>query len=173
MFGQPFDEFEPLGFDRAGFDPRLGGMRMGRGSMEPAILGVLLKEPMHGYEVISTLETKSHGMWRPSPGSIYPTLQLLEEKGLVTSHESDGKKVYTVTEAGKEVAEQENEHFQKMWQNRELTFHDNRATHQELRTGMKLMRDIMHKGNKEQQQQLRAAIVDFIELLKQIKKGTM
>ncbi len=85
-------------------DMHRGSFRAGRGMMEPAILSVLLDKPMHGYEIISTLEENSHGMWRPSAGSIYPTLQLLEEKGLLSSQEIDGKKVYNLTDEGQEAA---------------------------------------------------------------------
>jgi len=73
--------------------------RMRRGDMKFLILEVLKEGPRHGYEVISELENKFRG-YRPSPGSIYPTLQMLEEGGFVTGQEVDGKKVYTITEAG-------------------------------------------------------------------------
>ncbi|HTK16644.1 MAG TPA: PadR family transcriptional regulator, partial [Acidimicrobiia bacterium] len=57
--------------------------------------------PGHGYDVIQNLEEKSGGAWRPSPGSIYPTLQLLEDEGLVRSIERDGKRVFEITDAGR------------------------------------------------------------------------
>jgi DNA-binding PadR family transcriptional regulator len=56
---------------------------------------------MHGYDLIRELEERSGGMWRPSPGSVYPTLQLLEDEGLVTGREQDGKRVYSITDAGR------------------------------------------------------------------------
>lgn len=80
------------------------GMQPKRGDMSPILLRVLAEKPMHGYEIIRDLESKSQGFWRPSPGSVYPTLQLLEEQELVTSHEEGGKKIYTITEAGREEA---------------------------------------------------------------------
>jgi DNA-binding PadR family transcriptional regulator len=55
--------------------------------------------------VIQTVEERSGGVWRPSPGSVYPTLQLLEDEGLVRSTEQDGKRVYEITAAGREEAE--------------------------------------------------------------------
>jgi DNA-binding PadR family transcriptional regulator len=61
---------------------------------------------MHGYDLIRELEERSGGAWRPSPGSIYPTLQLLEDEGLVTSEEQDGKRVYTITDAGRAELEE-------------------------------------------------------------------
>src|SRR3954453_6514862 len=75
--------------------------RMRRGDIRTAILAVLVEKPGHGYEIIQAVEERSGGGWRPSAGSIYPTLQLLEDEGLVTSSERDGKRVYEVTEAGR------------------------------------------------------------------------
>ncbi|MDQ6774229.1 MAG: PadR family transcriptional regulator [Candidatus Dormibacteraeota bacterium] len=73
--------------------------------MRPAILALLAEQPMHGYQVIRELESRSGGAWRVSPGSVYPTLQLLEEEGLVTGAEVEGKRVFSLTEAGRaEVA---------------------------------------------------------------------
>jgi DNA-binding PadR family transcriptional regulator len=56
---------------------------------------------MHGYDLIRELEERSGGMWRPSPGSVYPTLQLLEDEGLVAGEERDGKRVFSLTDAGR------------------------------------------------------------------------
>jgi DNA-binding PadR family transcriptional regulator len=78
---------------------------MRRGDIRTAVLVVLAEQPRHGYEVIQALEEKSGGAWRPSAGSIYPTLQLLEDEGLASSSERDGKRVYELTEAGKAEAE--------------------------------------------------------------------
>lgn len=92
------------------------GHRAGRGHMAPIILRVLLEKPMHGYEIISKLEDKSHGMWRPSAGSVYPNLQLLEEKGLVTGQTENDKKVYTLTDEGRAEAEKIDEKFKAHWE---------------------------------------------------------
>jgi DNA-binding PadR family transcriptional regulator len=82
------------------------GHRAGRGDLEPIILRLLSEKPMHGYEIIRTLEERSHGFWRPSPGSVYPILQFLEEQDLVMSQEQSGKKVYAITTKGREQAEE-------------------------------------------------------------------
>lgn len=171
MFDQRFEEFGPSGFGRGGFGSWAGGGRMGRGSMEPAILGALMEKPMHGYEIISTLEAKSHGMWRPSPGSVYPTLQLLEEKGQVRSHEEDGKKVYEITDAGKIAAESERDEYEKMWREREAAFRGHQDPRADLRVTMKLMHKIVHKGTEAQKQALRSAFDDFNARLKEIAQG--
>ena len=76
----------------------------GRGDIRTALLAVLAEAPGHGYEVMQRLEEKSGGAWRPSPGSVYPTLQLLEDEGLVRSTERDGKRVYELTDEGRAEA---------------------------------------------------------------------
>jgi DNA-binding PadR family transcriptional regulator len=68
-----------------------------------------MERPMHGYEMISELETRTGGAWRPSPGSIYPTLQLLEDEGLITSVAEGGRRSYTLTDAGRQAAQAETE----------------------------------------------------------------
>ena len=77
---------------------------MRRGDIRTALLAVLAEGPGHGYDVIKTLEEKSSGAWKPSPGSVYPTLQLLEDEGLVRSTERDGKRVYEITDDGRAEA---------------------------------------------------------------------
>ena len=78
--------------------------RMQRGDIRTGVLAILAEEPGHGYEVMQRLEAKSEGAWRPSPGSVYPMLQLLEDEGLVRSNERDGKRVFEVTDAGRAEA---------------------------------------------------------------------
>ena len=75
-----------------------------RGDVRPLILAVLQREPMHGYQVIQELEAQSGGRWRPSAGSVYPTLQQLEDEGLVRSSEVDGRRVYSLTDEGRSAA---------------------------------------------------------------------
>jgi DNA-binding PadR family transcriptional regulator len=71
-----------------------------RGDVRAAILVLLAERPMHGYQVISELDARTGGRWRPSAGSIYPTLQLLEDEGLVRSEEVDARRVFSLTDAG-------------------------------------------------------------------------
>ena len=84
--------------------PAAGGGAAERGDIRTALLAILAEGPGHGYDLISRLEEKSGGAWRPSAGSVYPTLQQLEDEGLATSAETDGKRVYTITTAGAEEA---------------------------------------------------------------------
>lgn len=82
---------------------RGGGRRARRGDVKFFILEVLAQGPRHGYDVIAALEEKTGGRYRPSPGSVYPTLQLLEDGGYATSDTVDGKRVYTITDAGRKL----------------------------------------------------------------------
>ncbi len=82
------------------------GRRMRRGHVPDLLLAALLAGPAHGYELMDRLEKLSGGTWRPSPGSVYPLLQAFEDKGLVKGHESEGRRVFTLTDAGREAAEQ-------------------------------------------------------------------
>ncbi len=74
--------------------------RARRGDVRAATLLALADEPMHGYQIMQLLEERSGGAWRPSPGSVYPTLQLLEDQGLIKGEEAEGKRVFSLTEAG-------------------------------------------------------------------------
>ncbi|MDQ6661579.1 MAG: PadR family transcriptional regulator, partial [Chloroflexota bacterium] len=73
----------------------------GRGDLKFALLELIQERPMHGYEMIKALEEKSGGFYVPSAGSIYPTLQMLEDRSFVTVNEVEGKKVYSITDAGR------------------------------------------------------------------------
>jgi DNA-binding PadR family transcriptional regulator len=77
------------------------GPRANRGDVRAAILGLLAEAPMHGYQIIREIQERSGGVWTPSPGSVYPTLQHLEDEDLVTSDVSDAKKVFSITESGR------------------------------------------------------------------------
>jgi DNA-binding PadR family transcriptional regulator len=79
-----------------------------KGDFKYLILDFLKDKPSYGYEIIQALEGRFHGFYSPSAGVVYPTLQLLEEMGYVTSSQQDGKKVYTITEGGRKfLAERE------------------------------------------------------------------
>lgn len=74
--------------------------RFQKGDLKYIILDLVKDKPRYGYEVIRALEERSHGFYAPSPGTVYPTLQMLEEMSYVISEQRDGKKVYTITEEG-------------------------------------------------------------------------
>jgi DNA-binding PadR family transcriptional regulator len=84
-----------------------GRRRRGRGDVRAAILALLAERPMHGYEMIQELEARTGGVWRPSPGSVYPTLQLLEDEDLIAGEEGEGRRRFALTDAGRAEAERQ------------------------------------------------------------------
>ncbi len=93
--------FPPPGHGHHGHGRGRGRDRGGRrGNVRAAILALLHERPMHGYEMIQELDSRTGGVWRPSPGSVYPTLQLLADEGLITSTETGGRRQFSLTEAG-------------------------------------------------------------------------
>src|SRR6266487_2331838 len=114
-FGPPFLWMRrgrgPFGFGPFGpGEPGEAHRFFGRGDLKFALLELLQEWPMHGYEMMKALEEKSGGFYAPSPGSIYPTLQMLEDRGLVSVQEVEGKKVYSITDSGRAfLAEQQKE----------------------------------------------------------------
>src|SRR5579859_2457082 len=89
-----------------GHGPRGRGRgRARRGDVRLALLTLLAEEPRNGYQLMQTIEERSDGRWRPSPGSVYPTLAQLEDEGLVRSTEADGARHFEITDAGREHLE--------------------------------------------------------------------
>jgi DNA-binding PadR family transcriptional regulator len=86
--------------------PGRGRGRGKRGDVRAAILSLLVERPMHGYEMIQEIAARSNDLWKPSPGSVYPTLQLLVDEGLIVAGESEGsKKLFELTDDGRAAAE--------------------------------------------------------------------
>jgi len=83
-----------------------GRGRRRRGDVRTAVLILLAEEPRNGYQLMQTIEERSGGRWRPSPGSVYPTLAQLEDEGLIRGIERDGTKLFELTDAGREQAQQ-------------------------------------------------------------------
>ncbi|MCV7202847.1 PadR family transcriptional regulator [Mycolicibacterium peregrinum] len=112
-FGPGFDPRGGLGFGFGnlggpfGGHRGRGGRRGRRGDVRAAILTLLAERPMHGYEMTQEIAARSNNLWKPSPGSVYPTLQLLVDEGLIVPAESDGsKKTFELTEEGRKAAAQ-------------------------------------------------------------------
>lgn len=100
--GTLFDALDQL---RKSFEQRpSGGTRMAKGDVRTAVLSLLAEKPMHGYQIINEIAERSGGSWKPSAGSVYPTLQLLADEGLIEAEEQNGRKTYSLTEAGRAVA---------------------------------------------------------------------
>ncbi len=101
--GFPWDRFRP-------------GPRARRGDVRAGILALLAEQPRNGYQIMQELEQRSHGMWRPSPGSVYPALQQLEDEGLVRVQESGGGRVFMLTEQGQAYVKEHREEVAAPWE---------------------------------------------------------
>lgn len=109
----------PFGFS-PGFPPFPGrpgrfGPRVKRGDVRAGILALLAEEPRNGYQIIQELKSRSGGVWRASPGSVYPALQQLEDEGLVRTVEVSGRKAYELTDAGREHVDERPDEFEAPW----------------------------------------------------------
>ena len=101
----------PEGFGGFGFGPggprgRGRGRKARRGDIRTAALLLLADEPRNGYQIMQEVQERSDGVWRPSPGSVYPALAQLEDEGLIRSQESDGRKLFALTDDGRARVEQ-------------------------------------------------------------------
>lgn len=104
-FGSRFEE---------GFGPR-GPRRAGKGDVRSAILSLLSDGPSNGYGLIKAIAEKTGGAWRPSPGSVYPTLQQLVDEELIVSRGDGRKTEFELTDTGREHVEQHADDFEKAW----------------------------------------------------------
>jgi DNA-binding PadR family transcriptional regulator len=95
----------PFGFGRGGGPggPRGRGRRARRGDIRTAALLLLAEEPRNGYQIMQEVQERSGGIWSPSPGSVYPALQQLEDEGLIRTEESEGRKLFAITDEGRKV----------------------------------------------------------------------
>ena len=97
------------GGDHGGRGARGGrgeGPRVGKGDVRAATILLLAEQPLHGYQIIHLIEERSGGLWRPSAGSVYPALQLLEDEGLIQVEPVEGRRVFHLTEAGRAYVEE-------------------------------------------------------------------
>jgi DNA-binding PadR family transcriptional regulator len=107
--------FGPFGPGR-GRGPRGRGRKARRGDIRTAALLLLAEEPRNGYQIMQEVEERSQGIWSPSPGSVYPALAQLEDEGLIRTEESDGRKVFAITDAGRETLAQRGEERPAPWE---------------------------------------------------------
>jgi DNA-binding PadR family transcriptional regulator len=125
--------------------------RASRGDVRTAALLLLAEEPRNGYQIMQELEGRTEGMWRPSPGSVYPALQQLEDEGLIRSEEGEGRRLYHLTDAGRAYVAERPEDQPAPWE----TFTDT-VSDQHAEIGA-LMRDVgmafaqvLHAGSEAQ-----------------------
>src|SRR3954467_15513435 len=152
------------GFGGPGFfgGPPFGrGRKARRGDVRAAALVLLDEEPRNGYQLMQEIEQRSDGAWRPSPGSVYPALQQLEDEGLVRTGESEGRRVYELTDAGREHVEEHRAELGAPW---EAFAHD---VSEESRELMSIMKDVaiasvqvLRAGDKAQAEEARKVLSD-------------
>src|ERR1700722_2023364 len=92
------------------------GPKAGRGDVRAAILALLREGPRNGYQIMSEIEERSGGAWRPSPGAVYPALQLLADEGLIAGEESGSRRTFSLTEAGRQHIEEDPERARPAWE---------------------------------------------------------
>src|SRR3954452_9430429 len=100
------------GFGGPPFGPR---RRRPRGDVRAAMLLVLADEPLSGYALMQEIESRSEGVWRPSPGSVYPVLAQLEDEGLIRAEEHDGRKRFVLTDDGKAFVDEHRDELGQPW----------------------------------------------------------
>src|ERR1700730_11776876 len=110
----------PGGFPFGDFPSRGGpfgrGRKARRGDIRTAALLLLAEEPRNGYQIMQEVEERSDGVWRPSPGSVYPALAQLEDEGLIRSQESDSRKLFALTDAGQKVVRERDADAPAPWE---------------------------------------------------------
>ncbi len=116
---EPFGDSEFGGPFRGGIGARLRGARgrrIPRGNVRAATLLLLAEQPRNGYQIMQEIAERSKGVWRPSPGSVYPALQQLEDEGMIRSQETDGQRLFTLTDAGAAYTEEHRAEFGSPWE---------------------------------------------------------
>jgi DNA-binding PadR family transcriptional regulator len=147
------------------FDPR-GGFRRGRkarrGDVRTAALLLLAEEPRNGYGIMQELEERSGGAWRPSAGSIYPALQLLEDEGLIRSEDVDGRKLLHLTDAGRAFVEQRGADQPAPWEELAGDVSDDaRAIMKVVREAMIATTAVIQSGSDAQRAEAKKLLVDL------------
>lgn len=168
---QPFGGQHPFGgwgmFGGPGFGapPWAGGPRgprgpkARRGDVRAAILAVLAEQPMNGYQIIQEVAERSGGVWKPSPGSIYPTLQQLEDEGLVTADAATGRRTFTLTDEGRTYVAEHADEVSAPWEAMSAPEEDENGLKPILGQVATAMWQIMAAGSPEQQAKAREALI--------------
>jgi DNA-binding PadR family transcriptional regulator len=132
-----------------------------RGDVRAALLSLLSEEPRNGYQLIQEIEERSDGQWRPSPGAVYPALQQLTDEGLIEAEESEGRRTFRLTDAGRAFVEAHPDEMSAPW---DAMSADVRDDVRELfgaatRTGAAVMQ-IVQAGNEQQVAQAKEILSD-------------
>jgi DNA-binding PadR family transcriptional regulator len=156
MFGAQAP-FGPPWFGGGGWRPP----KARRGDVRSAILAVLAERPMNGYQIIQEIAERSGGAWKPSPGSIYPTLQQLEDEGLVRADEESGRRTFTLTDEGRSYVDQHPDEAGSLWQGLADSSEDDNAFKPLIGQVASAVWQIVAMGTPEQQAKGREALIDL------------
>ncbi|PZS25708.1 MAG: PadR family transcriptional regulator [Pseudonocardiales bacterium] len=115
-FGGPGFGWPGFGGGRGYGGGRGSGGRAARGDVRLSVLALLAEQPRHGYQIITEITERSGGAWTPSPGSVYPVLQQLQDEGLVRPEEADGRRVFHLTEAGQAYVAEHQAELKAPWE---------------------------------------------------------
>lgn len=152
MFGPPWAPGGPRGWR---------GPKARRGDVRAAILAVLAEQPMNGYQIIQEIASRSGGAWKPSPGSIYPTLQQLEDEGLVTADAATGRRTFTLTDEGRTYVAEHAEEVTAPWEAMTASADDADGLKPVLGQVGTALWQILAAGTPDQQSRARKALVEL------------
>jgi DNA-binding PadR family transcriptional regulator len=150
----------PFGPGGWGGGPFGRGRKARRGDIRTAALLLLAEEPRNGYQIMQEVEERSEGVWRPSPGSVYPALQQLEDEGLIRSEEIDGRKLYVITDEGRAQVERRAEQEPAPWEQMSGDVSDQAAELAKLiREVASAFAQVMRTGSEPQLRRAREVLV--------------
>ncbi len=159
--GGPRGGFPFGGFGPGGGSPWGGrGRKARRGDIRTAALLLLAEEPRNGYQIMQEVEERSDGAWRPSPGSVYPALQQLEDEGLIRSEEVDGRKLFRLTPDGLARVEERDPEAPAPWE--QMSDQPGSKAHdlgKVMREVAFAFTQVMRAGSEEQQEQARKVLI--------------
>ncbi|GAA1585953.1 MULTISPECIES: PadR family transcriptional regulator [Kribbella] len=142
--------------------PRWRGPKARRGDVRAAILAVLAEQPMNGYGIIQEIAERSGGVWKPSPGSIYPTLQQLEDEGLVTADAEVGRRTFRLTDEGRAYVAEHQDEVSAPWEAMSAPSGDDENGFKPLFGQVATaMWQVLASGTPEQQAKAREAVVEL------------
>lgn len=150
----------PFGFGGPGGPWRGRGRKARRGDVRTATLLLLAEEPRNGYQIIQELEERSGGAWRPSPGSVYPALQLLEDEGLIRSEETGGRKLLHLTDEGRRLVEERGEDQPAPWDELAGDVSDDvRAIMKAMKEAVVAVTQVVQTGSEAQRAEARRLLI--------------
>jgi DNA-binding PadR family transcriptional regulator len=134
--------------------------RARRGDVRAAILDVLATQPMNGYQIIQQIAERSGGSWKPSPGSVYPTLQQLEDEGLVGGTEADGRRVLQLTDEGRAYVTEHPDELAETWRPFDTSEGDTHELKPVIGQVLAAVWQIVIAGNRQQQAEAAEILAD-------------